>query len=231
MKKILGLILKILPIITIWQGVTSGGARMKPFIDTIKVALTQYEVAQITKAYVASLSQNNGQMLDQKKFSEFIQDQVHSQYSVLAREITGDKSHDHAKDIWGKPFQLIVSDDQTQIKIASSGPDGKIKSKDDIGLDFSVQRDYVRKPASVPQPVREVVEDVEQVPEETVADDAQLAAQDEIRGPASDDLAEEPQNAESYDVDGFGTDGYDQDGYDRNGIHRSEKQMGQPEEV
>ncbi|MCM2348949.1 MAG: hypothetical protein NDI69_02940 [Bacteriovoracaceae bacterium] len=209
MKKFFSILIKILPLLTLYKGITSGGARLGPFVDTIKVALTQYEVGQITKLTYDDYGRNR-KIVSSVEFPQFIKDNFHSQYSVLAREINGDKGHDHSKDIWGNGFQLILNQNIGQARIASAGPDGIISNKDDIGFDFSVDIPQIRRPAAIPKaaPVQEVVEvaEVEQEPE----------PEQEALGAEYDE--------EGYDSYGFNREGYDRDGYDQNGFHRGEKE-------
>lgn len=141
MKKLISWTLRIIPIITIYQGIVSGGARLKPFTDTVKVALTQYEVVNISNLLAKDLERTNGIPIETKKFSAFIRNTYHNQFSILSREIMGDKTHDHAVDIWGQEFQLLLSqkDIHLNIKIASAGPDGERSNKDDIAVDFSIE--------------------------------------------------------------------------------------------
>lgn len=207
MKKFFSILIKILPLLTLYKGISSGGARLGPFVDTIKVALTQYEVGQITKLTYDDYGRNS-KVVSSSEFPQFVKDNFHSQYSVLAREITGDKGHDHSKDIWGHEFQLIVNQNIGQVRIASAGPDGIISNKDDIGFDFSVDIPRVRRPAAIPKaaPVIQEMAVVEQEPE----------PDQEAFGPEYDE--------EGYDSYGFNREGYDRDGYDQNGFHRDEKE-------
>lgn len=207
--KILSWAIKIIPIITIYQGVTSGGAQIGPFLDTAKVALTQYEVAKITNLVIEDINATNGKVISPLEFSNFLKDTFHDQYSVLAREIKGDKTHDLSKDIWGLPFEILLDEQMNRVRISSSGPDGKIDNKDDVlvDFDFEFQKPKVAKVVPAASPEAEVVE----TPEPLINDS-------EDREPASIDLTQHP----AYNEDGFDKDGFDRDGYDINGVHRDE---------
>ncbi|MBL7664105.1 MAG: hypothetical protein JNM93_03140 [Bacteriovoracaceae bacterium] len=196
--RLLRLAIKILPLITIYKGITSGGARLKPFIDMGKVALTQYEVAEITKLVVSDYKSSNGLLVSPQDFSYFVKDQFNSQYSILAREIRGDRSHNMSVDIWGNAFMLMPNSDVSNVKIVSSGPDLTYDTKDDIAMDFNINR---RGPASA---------------------NNEMEQNDYPTDQNAGDFDEE-----GFDVDGFNRAGYDRDGYDRNGIHQSEKEMSQ----
>lgn len=222
MKKLISWAIKIIPLITIWQGVTSGGARLGPFVDTAKVALTQYEVAQITKAVFTDTVANKGKVISPKEFPDFIRANFHNQYSVLAREITGDKEHDHSIDIWGEHFKLIHDENIGMVKIASAGPDGILLNKDDVATEFSLGMPR-KSMANQPKKKRVIiVEETVPTPSEEVEAINELAESEENREPAS---SQEGYDEEGYDVNGYDNEGYDRDGYDQNGMHRNEKEL------
>ncbi len=214
MKKLILLSLKLLPLLTIIQGVSSGGARLNPYVDTLKVALTQYEIAQIIKLVFDDFEKTNGPVITPAEFPGFVRDTYHSQYSVLARELSGLDSGDQSVDIWGRPFQLFLNADVTVVKVSSSGPDRKMNNKDDVSADFTIER---------PAPM--LRKTLAQAEEETDAEDPEPAPED--REPASVAAAEDAgeYDEEGYDRDGFNRDGYDRDGYDQSGMHRSEKEV------
>ncbi len=207
MRKLFGILIKILPLLTLYKGITSGGARLGPFVDTIKVALTQYEVGQITKHTYEDFAQS-GKVPEPQNFSQFIKDEFHSQYSVLARELNGDKGHDHSMDIWGNPYQLHVNQNIGQIKVFSAGPDGIPSNKDDVLMDFSYEVQKRRHPAelakqvSVESPIESHVEELSQTTDFSES--------------------ESEYDEEGYNQDGYNQEGFDRDGYDSNGYHRSE---------
>ncbi len=196
MGRLIRLAIKILPLITLYKGITSGGARMKPLLDMVKVTLTQYEVAEVTKLVVHDYKESNGLLVAPSDFQAFVQDKFHSQYSVVARELTGDKNHNLSRDIWGIPFTMIPNQDVTNIKITSAGPDKKLGSKDDISVDFNIKRNPNSQHAPTPSSQRE---------------------------PAANSYNE--YDEEGYDRDGFDKQGYDRDGFDRNGVHQDEKNL------
>ncbi|HXH31348.1 MAG TPA: hypothetical protein VNJ01_11090 [Bacteriovoracaceae bacterium] len=213
MKKIIIFIFKILPLLTIYQGFSSGGSRLGPYVDTLKVALTQYEVAQIIKLVFDDFSRKNGPVVPPEEFAGFLSETFHNQYSVLAREISGQNSKDLTRDIWGKSYGLVINDDVTLVRVVSTGPDGKAKNKDDIAAEFTIQR-----PEPVARPALAEASDPE----------AEEASEPEAtRVPASEEVVAETGDfdQEGYDRDGFNQEGYDRDGYDQNGMHRSEKEV------
>ncbi|MGZ3790276.1 MAG: hypothetical protein ACXVLQ_17215, partial [Bacteriovorax sp.] len=218
MMKYIMFAIKIIPIITICQGVISGGARMGPFVDTIKVAFTQYEVVQISKALVSA----KGPMVTPDKFSDFIRENYYSQYSVLAREIKGDKEHDHAIDVWGKPFQLVHVEGSSNVKVASAGPDGLIGNKDDVAVTIEVSAPHKNPLASAHKKKKKMVE---VVPVENQASSDQVQQNGENNPPPGSEENREPSSTgehaeEAYDQEGYDQEGYNQSGFNRDGYNR-----------
>lgn len=186
MKKFILIAFKIIPLLTIIQGVLSGGARMGPFVDTLKVAMTQYEVAQILKI----VSTSPQVITKPDKFPDFLQENFHNQYSVLVREIKGDKSRDLSRDIWGKPFHLLVLINDGQVKMGSNGPDGAIGTKDDVAATITVDLSPLKKPARTEKKPGAPVE-VEEATHPEMAHDQM----DENREPAeADEYAQDQHN-------------------------------------
>lgn len=216
--------IKMIPIITILQGVISGGSRMGPFVDTIKVALTQYEIAQISRSVVEA----RGPMVTPEKFSVFIRDHYYSQYSVLARELKGDKDHDHAIDIWGKPFLLVPIEGTGNLLVMSSGPDGLLNNKDDLSVTLEGSQEN-RLAAAAAKKQKQLAQErpVENQPignEEQLAAESNLAQGEELREPAdSGDFDEEGYDQEGYDQSGFSREGYNRDGHDVDGNQKPEE--------
>lgn len=199
--------IKLLPLITILSGLIGGGTRINPFIDTVKVALTQYELAQIANLVVVSLHGSNELVKEPKQFPDFVRDKFHSQYSVLAREIKGDKEHDHALDIWGQNFKLEYMRVFASVKIFSAGPDGEYNTKDDIAADITYQNPEELSIAKEPKRrviVEEVVEEsaepAAQETETAEADDQAIAETEDYEGdqrePAQDQYSENEVNNE-----------------------------------
>jgi hypothetical protein len=179
---------------------------MKPLVDMVKVTFTQYEVAQITQLVVNDYKQSNGLLISPSDFSAFVRDQYHSQYSVVAREIAGDKDHDMARDIWGIQFQMITNYDVTNVAITSAGPDQAIHTKDDIKVDFNIKR---RGPSNT-------------FSHNSYGNNAPGTPTAATKQYGVD---EKEYDEYGYDYDGFDREGFDRDGYDRHGFHRDEKKM------
>lgn len=205
--------LKVLPILTIVGGFITGGGQLGPIFDTAKITLTQYEVAEITKLVYGDVVASKGKIMTSKQLPGFVQEHFYNQYSVLARELYGDTSKDLSLDIWKKSFQILLREEKNQVQIASSGPDGKIGTKDDITIEFPYEfnrkKKVVVRPVEIAQPTH-TEEELNQI--------------DADREPASEEVAVAADLDEAaFNQDGFDRDGYDQDGFDVNGIHRDEK--------
>ncbi|MCK6593773.1 MAG: hypothetical protein L6Q33_01120 [Bacteriovoracaceae bacterium] len=135
MSKLLWII-KLLPVLTILHGFLGSGSRFGSLLDTLKVALTQYELSNITKLYVEEAGDIGKESFNPQRFIAFVNDNYHNQYSVFARDFVGSENSELSFDIWGTPFQLELVATKSKLKIYSAGPDKKIKNKDDISVDI-----------------------------------------------------------------------------------------------
>jgi len=195
MKAVL-FIIKLIPVITIVHGFVSSGVRVGSLFDTAKVAMTQYEMAQISIVF----AKPENIKTEPHKFADFVNEQYYSQYSVLARQFIGNNENDLATDLWSKPYLLIPIQGTDDLKISSSGPDRKLNTKDDLEVVINVPRPFSLATAPAP---KKMVPEANQVnvQEDQFAD----------RAPASED---------GYDQDGYDSEGYDHDGYDHQGFDR-----------
>lgn len=213
--KILMFAIKLIPVITIVHGFVSSGVRVGSLVDTAKVAMTQYELAQISIV----LAKPEHVKMAPERFSDFVREQYYGQYSVLARQVFGKSSEtDVAIDLWGKPFQLVPIKGTGDIKIVSAGPDGKVHTKDDLVVEISGPAPINSLATTAPIPNR----NVEKAPGENQANitDGQ-SADPANRAPASvSESREEGYDQEGHDRDGYDRDGYDQHGFDRDGFNQ-----------
>lgn len=201
--------IKLIPVITIVHGFVSSGVRVGSLVDTAKVAMTQYELAQISIV----LAKPEHVKMAPERFSEFVREQYYSQYSVLARQVFGKSSEtDVAIDLWGKPFQLIPIKGTGDIKIVSSGPDGKVHTKDDLDVEIGGPAPINSLATAAPMPHK----NVEKAPAENQANVDQSSEHN--REPASVSESHEEYDQEGYDQDGFDQSGFDRDGYNRDGL-------------
>lgn len=151
MKTLIRFLIKIIPIITLWQGLTNGSTRIGPLKDAIKVSLTQYEVIEISKTLTALLKDRTLQI--NSDFADFINSYYHNQYSILAREYLGQKDHQLDQDIWGQKIIIFYHKDQGQLIISSNGPDKMSQTKDDISFAINIQTNS-KKTSQSPQRVQ-----------------------------------------------------------------------------
>ncbi|MDD4976102.1 MAG: hypothetical protein PHY93_17230 [Bacteriovorax sp.] len=218
MMKYIMFAIKMIPVITILQGLISGGSRMGPLVDTAKVAITQYEVAQISKAVVES----KGPMVIPDKFSDFIREHYYSQYSVLARELNGDREHDHAIDIWGRPFQLIPIEGSGSVKVVSAGPDGLIDNKDDltVTIEGAASASHQKSLAAAQKKQKNQTKMAEELPVENQVNTNEDQQNLDHNVPVDSEEHREPASVGEFDEDGYDQEGYDQSGFNRDGHNR-----------
>lgn len=138
MSKLLWIV-KLLPVLTILHGFFGSGARFGSLLETMKVALTQYELSNITKLYVEEAGDFGKESLNPQRFVSFINDNYHNQYSVFARDFVGADNVELSFDIWGTPFQIEHVAKKSKLKIFSAGPDKKLKNKDDVVIDIALE--------------------------------------------------------------------------------------------
>jgi hypothetical protein len=136
MMKLVKFALKLLPIITLYKGLSSGGAKLGPVIDMVGISLTQYEVKKITLLTMQD-AQKNGGLVHPDTFSDFIKDNYYNNYMSMIRRAMGRDGWDLSTDLWGKKYKMQSNYNATVIFIKSAGPDKQYNTKDDIGLDFS----------------------------------------------------------------------------------------------
>ena len=211
MMKYIMFAIKMIPVITILQGLISGGSRMGPLVDTAKVAITEYEVAQISNAVVKF----KGQKVTPDKFSNFIREHYYSQYSVLARELNGDSEHDHAIDIWGKPFQLIPIEGSGSVNVVSAGPDGLIDTKDDLTVTIEgPATSHQNSLASVQKKQKKIAKELPVENQASTNEDQQNL---DHNVPVDSEDHREPASAGEFDEEGYDQSGLNRDGYNREG--------------
>lgn len=138
MNKIIWVV-KLLPILTILHGLFGSGSRMGSLVDTLKVALTQYELSNITKLYVEEAGDFGKDSLNPQRFVSFVNDNYHNQYSIFARDFVGAENTELSFDIWGTPFQIEHVVKKSKLKIFSAGPDKTLRSKDDVVIDIALE--------------------------------------------------------------------------------------------
>jgi hypothetical protein len=206
MRKLVKIIIKVLPLlslITLYQGVIGKGGGLH-VIEVLRVSLTEYEIAQVTKLLLKNAEITRGLLKRPQDFGEFVQNNFYSQYSVFARELKGDKKPDHSRDIWGMPFTLIT--EEGLLKVTSAGPDRILNTKDDIATEIQVM---------APERVAKViVPKIEPIAPSAPRTPATFAYYDSL----------DVYDSEGFNREGFDKQGYDRDGYDRNGVHLTEKE-------
>jgi len=191
-KKIFLFLLKILPIITIYKGCTSGGKNIGPMFNVVKVAFTQYEVKLVTNELIKYYKKNDGELIHPEDFPIFLQQKYFNNYSKIARQIFSDDSINFGKDIWGKDFVLLIEEDGALVVVKSAGPDMENETEDDIELEFRI-----RSKGSIKNRKQIAIHTREEEEEDEFYSDG-------------------------YDRDGYDPDGFDRDDFNRDGIHRQD---------
>jgi hypothetical protein len=156
MMKLVKFALKLLPIITLYKGVTSGHAKLGPMLDIVGVSITQFEVKKITKLTMED-AQRNGGLVHPQTFRDFIRDNFYNNYTSLVRRAIGKDGWDLSVDLWGSAYMMQPNSDATVIYIRSAGPDKKYNSKDDISINF--QYSAPKKPQRTVSSRKERLED------------------------------------------------------------------------
>lgn len=194
MKKLIIVIIKMLPLFMLYRGAMKGHNRIEPLINIGKVMLSQYEIKTITDLVVENYKATKGKLISQQKFSEFLRKNYHHDYTMLARKVLM-KGIDYSLDVWLVPFQINIKRTSGEVTIFSAGPDQKGFTKDDIKLSFTINgyEDVSKYKTS-----SNVVDDIDQY----------------------DDVYDEQniQHAE-FDSQGYDRNGYDRDGYDHSGFN------------
>lgn len=210
MKKLLVFFIKLLPFITLYKGLTSGGKQISPLFDVGRTAFTQYELTHITKEVINYYQETHGKILHPKELSRFINKRYYNNYSKLLRKFFAKQDPDDLSlDLWGQPFVMEVKDNASQIIVKSSGPDGELSTKDDITIDFRIKGNSADQDSIH-------VGSHQQTPQSRQQSDNDPYGN-------NDYVDDDGYYEDGYDRDGFDRDGYDRDGYDREGVHRSER--------
>lgn len=199
MKKIIFIFVKILPMITMAQFFLGSKNRVNPAVDLVKVSFTQYELTMITKLVVENYNQDK-LLIHPDDFGAFIGDKFYNNYSKMIRDLIPGTKEDLSLDIWGNPFFMTANKDASHIKIVSNGIDEKRGTKDDIVVDFTIQR--------VNPQLQQAAKAVAQA-NKIIAEQEEMIAKIDTQDSYGNNLDEIV---------------FDEDGYDQNGIHISEYQ-------
>ncbi len=205
MKKILMFCIKILPLITLYKGITSGSDKFGPMLNIGKVAFTQYEVVQMAKMVGKDYSSSRGELIHPDDFPSFIIQNYHNQYSDLVREMMADNDKNISYDLWGNQFKLILSEETSEVLVGSAGKDKTWDSTDDIKLGFKIGSKNMKNLI------------------QGSSDDQQDQPQFDRNGFDQEGydhqgFDQDGLNRDGLDLNGFDRDGFNQDGYDREGF-------------
>ena len=138
MKKLILLAIKIIPLFTLYKGLTGGEVRLKSIFNLGKTFFTQYEIKEITNNVITFYQENNDQLPDPSDFSNYINNMYSNHYSIITRQVFGKSSSDLSKDLWDTPYALKINDYDGTVKIISAGQDTILDTKDDISFGFEI---------------------------------------------------------------------------------------------
>jgi hypothetical protein len=224
MKKILLFAIKIIPLITIYKGVTSGGNKLKPLLNLGKIIVTQYELKNITKIISNSYRENKGVLMNEREFPKFLNENHANEYSVIARKFISESDPDLSKDVWMMPFKLKKYIETNTAVISSNGQDKKYGTKDDIKMTLNVNLSREVKKKKKRDATKSMINSRDEINDRIERDQRDF----DREGFDRDGLDEE-----GFDRDGFNTEGFDREGFDYNGIdsNGNERPIEESEEI
>ena len=118
MKRLFIILIKLIPIITLYHGASKGHNRLKPLLNLGKVVLSQYEIKNVTDIVVLSYKETQGQLVNQEGLGELIVENYSDQYTSLVRQVIT-KNISYANDIWNTPFQIDFNRASGQVTVFS----------------------------------------------------------------------------------------------------------------
>lgn len=201
-KKWIMWLLKLLPLFTLYKGLTSGSKGVGPLLNLVGVVSTKHDIGKIANLVIENYNDTNGQVVSPERFANFIAKNYENPYTSITRRIIGDHKN-FGQDVWGKPFRLSYDEYSGEIDIRSFGPDSELKTNDDISVSFKVT------PVNQQQNAQNVYQP-QRAP-------AQVYIESEYD---EDGFDREGFDSEGYDREGFNREGYDREGYDYHGLNR-----------
>lgn len=218
MKKLILILIKIIPLVTIYHGLSKGGVKFRPMVNIGKVIFTQYEIKKITSLVIQDYKDSKGRITQNNELSKLINDHLTGEYSVLIRQMLGHEERFDV-DIWGMSYKVSFDEKTRDVSIYSAGPDKKYETKDDVKLSFHIQgTGDVSRAATQTSLV-----DEQEIESEDSGDYDEYGYDQEGYDQEGFDeygFDRDGFNKDGYDEEGFDRDGYDQYGYDRQGLNQ-----------
>lgn len=214
MNRLITLAIKLIPIITLIKGISSGSNKLIPLLNLGKIAMTQYELKIMASLVIKNIEETN-RVLAPEKFAPFLQNNMQSEYAVIARDFTNNKNKELNFDLWGTEYKLYPNTQTSFITLVSAGQDRKYNTKDDIKIPIDVG--YTQKQL---QKMNTPQANVPQKDERSPAEES-FSEFDEF-GRDREGFDRNGFDKEGYNRDGFDRHGYDRDGYNRDGQYRGE---------
>ncbi len=200
MKKLIIFLIKIIPLYTLYRGLTGGGTRLKPMVNIGKVIFTQYELKGITDLVIQNYKDSQGKIALGQEFSTLINENYIGQYSTLVREMLGQDAKNISRDVWETPYTLNLDPGTRTVTIFSAGPDLIAESKDDVTMSFNISGSgdlsQTKASSQMGQEREERVTDQKQSEYEEETYNAEYQEQEE---PVADEYVDDYQSDDEYE--------------------------------
>lgn len=213
MKKLILILIKLIPLYTIYRGAMGGKNRLGPILNIGKTAFTQYEMKKMMNVLIKHYQESEGDLIRGDRVGNFLNKFHRDQYSAQVRSLVGNNPNDFSLDIWKSSYSAEFEFGTENYILNSPGPDLTKNTKDDIEITINIKGAAVyldgapnKKPQEKKQPktITKIVE-----VEETV----------DVEQQDSGEYDSEGFNEEGYDRSGFDRDGYNEEGIHRDDVH------------
>lgn len=219
MKKIILIAIKIIPLFTLYKAFFGGQNKLESIMNIGKSMFTQYEAQKMMGIIVRHYKENQGDLIQQPRFKNFINSNFADQYSVQVRNFFSLDTEDFSTDIWSGSYKVHLDTEAEYYNFVSPGPDSVSDTKDDIRMGFKIKgisRTIGRKP--------EINEDIELTKPEVNSSEINNTEDRyfDDNGFDNEGYSREGFDQEGFNRDGFDKEGFDRDGYDINGNHKDD---------
>ncbi len=215
MKKLILILIKLIPLYTLYRGVLGGKNRLGPVLNIGKTIFTQYEMKKMMGTLIVHYKESQGELILGPKLSSFLNENFSDQYSGQVRSLVGNNSEDLSVDIWNSKYTTVFDYDSEDYILKSAGPDQELDTKDDIEMKITIQgaSQYLRKDDSSQKQIEAKPQRDEYQENNTQQTERQY-----------NDLGFDQYgyDREGYNEEGYNREGFDRDGYNSEGIHKDD---------
>lgn len=216
MKKLILILIKLIPLYTLYRGVLGGKNRLGPILNIGKTIFTQYEIKKMMSTLVVHYQDSEGDLIRGRKLPGFLNQNFADEYSVQIRSLLGNDPDDLSVDIWQNNYIAKFDFDSENYILKSLGPDLEDGTKDDIEMAINIKGagQYLRENFSQKNIVKKEVPDNDALQDEEPVN----------RNIEYDDYGYDSQgyDSEGFNEEGYNRNGFDRDGYNREGIHKDD---------